>query len=358
MKHMPRLKYKILYLGRSNGTSLQRGNALKRLGHEAYLIDPHRYLPSKGFIGKIINKLIYEIGGYIFEPYVRARLFWKLKRKSFDLVWVDSGELLSARTIRSLHSHASKVINYNHDDPFGERDGKRFELYRKAVSEYDLLVVVRRPNVDEAIKAGAKHVVHVYRPADEVCHAPIFISEQERTRWVNNVVFIGTWMPERGPFMARLLELGVPLKIYGDRWQKAGEWPILKQAWAGTNLVGADYVKAIQCAKVSLGLLSKGNRDLHTTRSAEIPYIGSVLCAERTSEHESMYRENEEAVFWSTPEECAEKCFWLLDNPEVRDRIAKAGRERCIKNGMLNEVVAKQILDAVMKQDLGARYEG
>jgi len=74
---------------------------------------------------------------------------------------------------------------------------------------------------------------------------------------------------------------------------------------------------------------------------------GSVLCAERTEEHLAMYKEDEEAVFWDTPEECAQKCFALLANEERRQRIAEAGRERCISNGTLNEPVMERILDAL-----------
>lgn len=338
----------ILYLGSAHGTSQHRANALRRLGHRVHQVDPYIFLPRKGIAGKIIFKLIYGFGGGIFDGYVRTRLHSLVSEKAFDIVWVNSGELFGAKTLRALKPLTEKIINYNNDDPFGTRDGMRFRLYREAVPEYDLMVVLRNVNVAEARIAKARNILRVNFSADEACHAPITMNEQDLKQWGNDVVFVGTWMPERGPFCARLLELGVPLKIYGDRWQKAREWPALKNAWAGPNLVGTDYVKAIQCAKVSLGLLSKGNRDLHTTRTAEIPYIGGVLCAERTTEHRDLYRENEEAVFWESPGECAEKCLWLLRNPEMRERIAKAGRERCIANGMLNEVVTQKILDAAL----------
>jgi hypothetical protein len=114
--------------------------------------------------------------------------------------------------------------------------------------------------------------------------------------------------------------------------------------------VGDDYVKAIKAAKMCIGLVSKGNRDLHTSRSAEIPYIGSLLCAERTVEHMAMYREDKEAVFWSTVEECAEKCFSLLKNESKRHAIAQAGRERCIRSGYLNEPIMETILKALLKR--------
>jgi spore maturation protein CgeB len=155
-------------------------------------------------------------------------------------------------------------------------------------------------------------------------------------------------MPERGPFLAALIRLGVPLTIYGDRWHKAKEWKTLRPYWRGPGLRNDDdYASAVQAAKICLGLLSKGNRDLSTTRSFEIPLLGGVLCAERTSEHLQLYREDEDAVFWSSPEECAQKCMQLLNDEERRQRIANNGRERCVHNQTTNEHVLTQILDVL-----------
>ncbi len=287
------------------------------------------------------------------EPYIRRHLTRAIKGRSFDIAWVDQGVLLGPSIVKRLKDLAPLVINYNVDDPFPsvDPDKRRFSLYRKAVPVYDMIVVVRPENVAEAYEAGARKVLHVYRSADEVAHAPLRLTSEEEKRWESEVVFIGTWMPERGSFLARLMDLGAPLAIYGNRWEKAREWPILRSAWRGPGFFGSDYVKAIQGAKICLGLLSKGNRDLHTQRSVEIPFIGGVFCAERTTEHEAMYEDVKEAVFWSTPDECAEKIFWLLKNPEIRSQIASAGRERCIKNGKLNEVILKYILINVMKTD-------
>ena len=208
---------------------------------------------------------------------------------------MNHGELLGPSTIVRLKSLAPRVINYNIEDPFSDPYKERFSLYRKALPAYDLVVVMRAENVTEAYTAGARKVLRVYMSADEVAHAPLPLTPEDNAQWASEVSFIGTWLPERGPLLAKLLALGVPPKVYGDRWRKAKEWPILNRAWAGPGLQGKDYVKGIQYAKVCLGLLSKGTRDLYTTRSVEIPYIGSVLCAERTFEHEAMYQEGKEA---------------------------------------------------------------
>lgn len=341
-------RMRILYLGVDDGTSFHRAQALRRLGHDVEILDPWSFLPENQLTDRVLDKLVFEGGAGALELYIRPLLSRAIEGRAFDIVWVDQGKLLGPSTVRRLKELAPFVINYNADDPFpsGDPNKRRFSLYRKAVPVYDLIVVARDRNVKEAYAAGARKVLRVYMSADEVAHAPFPLTQEDEERWASVVSFIGTWMPERGPFLARLLELGVPLTIYGPHWQKAREWPVLRSACRGPGISGSDYVKAIQCSKVCLGLLSKGNRDLHTQRSAEIPYIGTIFCAERTFEHEAMYEDGEEAVFWSTAEECAEKIFWLQKKPPgERSRIAKAGRERCIKNGLLNEVVMKTVLD-------------
>jgi hypothetical protein len=163
-------------------------------------------------------------------------------------------------------------------------------------------------------------------------------------------LFIGTAFPERGSFMAELLRRRLPLAIYGNRWQRLKEWPLLKQVWRGPGISDDDhYARAIAGAKVCLGLLSKENRDLHTQRSMEIPSLGGALCAERTSEHESLYTGGKEALFWSDPAECAARCEELLTNERLRRSIACAGHARFLANGWTNERVAREVLSDALR---------
>jgi spore maturation protein CgeB len=334
----------VLYIGNGHGTSWHRALALERIGCKIFVIDTATLLPQ----GRFVDVLTWHTGGLFLESFVRRNILAKIPQQSFDLVYVDCGELIGPLTVLELKKRFGTVVNYNIDDPFGARDGRRFRLYLRSVPFYDLIVVVRDCNVSEALDRGASTVLRVHRAADEVAHAPRHMSEHDHQRWATEVAFIGTWMPERGGFMARLVELGVPLSIYGDRWQKAPEWPILRSVWRGGAVFEDDYAKAIQGAKVNLGLLSKGNRDLTTTRSFEIPYMRGVLCAERTTEHTRLYKEDEEAVFWSSPEECAAKCMQLLKDEQRRKRLAIKGRRRCLKNKTTNEAVLAQILDKAL----------
>ncbi|MDE2430181.1 MAG: glycosyltransferase family 1 protein [Burkholderiales bacterium] len=334
----------ILYIAAMPGTSVDRGNAMRRIGHTVTQLDPRSFLPKTAWV----DRITWKAGGQFFAPWLRNGIQNAIGKKTFDLTYIDNGEWASPMVLKYLKTISKLVINYNIDDPTGPRDGPRFKAYRQAVPYYDLLVVVRNENISELLALGAKRVIRDFRSADEVVHAPRIITQEIKEKWQSEVLFLGTWMPERGPFLAELAAQGIPLTIIGDNWQKAKEWPILKKYFKQKSAHGDDYAYAIQCAKVNIGLLSKGNRDLHTTRSLEIPSLGGLFCAERTSEHLAMYTEGTEALFWSTPSECAEKIKWALANNQARTDIANAGRIRYLQNDYQNEIVVKKILDAAI----------
>jgi len=334
---------RVLYLGATNGTSLQRAGALTRLGHSVRLIDPASFVPK----GRLKARLHYETGGILCSRHVGRSILSGISGDRFDLIWVCGGQYVDRRLVETLR-RLGPVVNYNNDDPYGRRDRGSWRTYLGAVPAYDLVVVVREPNVAEARARGARNVLCVVRSADEVAHRPRTLTPQDHTRFDSDVLFLGTAMPERGPFLAQMIRRGVPLTIRGNGYQKRKEWPILQSAWKGPGLAEPDdYSRAIQCAKICLGLVSEGNRDLHTQRSLEIPSLGGLFCGKRTIDHQRMYREHEEAAFWETPDECAEVCFRLLDDETRRREMAARGRQRFLANGHTNERTLKHILNEV-----------
>jgi spore maturation protein CgeB len=337
----------ILYLGPDSGTSRHRANALRRLGHNVVQLDPGCYSPQNPFL----SKLHWESGSLLFQRSVSNRLLHdinSLREVRFDLTWVNGGRMVSPRVVREL-KRFGPVVNFTADNPFGTRDRFAWLLYRKAAPYYDLIVVPRQRNIAEGYSLGAKRMLWRYQSADEVAHAPRVLTAEDHARWDSEVAFIGTWFPERGPFVVELLKRDIPLTIYGNRWQKAREWPLIRRVWKGPGIFDDDdYARAIQCSKVCLGLLSKGNHDLHTNRTFEIPAVGGLLCAERTSHHTALYCEGVEAVFWQDAEECAKVCWQLLKNPDRTQEIAWRGHQRCLVNNRYNEPLLLSILSEVI----------
>jgi spore maturation protein CgeB len=348
--------YKILYVGAPAGTAQMRADALRRLGCQVEQVDPLQAMARCFAHFPWAFDQEWRIGYQFSAALIAAGLPAVLRARNFsgaDLCWVDNGERLNAKAVRFLKTIAP-VILFNHDDPTGTRDGYRFSTLKKALRYYDLVALVREQNIVEARALGATHLWLSGMSYDEIRHAPPEPDWIDMPNYVSEVAFVGTHIPgeQRDEFIYQLIKRGVPLAIWGARWQRSRYWDALKAHYRGEELLGLSYVAALRGAKVCLGLLSKGNRDEITTRSYEIPYAGGLLCAERTDAHLKLYQEDREAVFFSSVDECAEKCLTLLQDDAKREQIRQAGMSRVRSSRVGHEDRLRDILQEARRLQL------
>jgi hypothetical protein len=196
---------------------------------------------------------------------------------------------------------------------------------------------------------GARKVLRVLMSYDEMTHRPAYAATAAGTGPEPVVSFIGTLIAgeSRDDFLVELLQAGLPLRLIGNSWQRSRHWPLLRQIHLGPGISGTAYAQALGSAAVTLGLLSHGNRDLITTRSLEAPACGALFCAERTSEHQLLYEQGQEALFWSSTAECIEICQQLLDQPQRGEAIRQAALGQVRRLGVGNEDICRQILAVI-----------
>jgi spore maturation protein CgeB len=331
---------RLLYIAARTGNAELQRRALERLGHEVVAIDPFGALP-----GPFLSRWHYQTGGRFLAgrvaDYIRART----PPGRFDVALVDQGEVLDRAGADWLGAIARRTVLMCKDNPFSGRDGARFRLLLQALPSYDLFVTFRESSAEAALRAGARQVRRIFFMADEVAHRLRPAEEP----FAQEIAFVGAWMPERGPFFRRLLDRGLPVHIFGARWDRDPAFRRLRGAVTLGALGSEDYAKTIARSRICIGLCSKGNLDLHTSRSLEIPSIGRLLCAERTADHLALYEDGVEAVFWDDAEQCADLCQALLADPERVERIAAAGHARALANGHFNEPVLTDILQQALR---------
>lgn len=343
------MTYSVLYLGddQVGCNSSLRADALRRLGCQVTTLNPLSLVGG----GRWQSFLGYRTG----YRFLQRRLLWALKAKISDnmqnpytLVWVNGGELLGTSVLKWLHlSLNSRIILYQNDDPTGHRDGNRFLSLQAAIPFYDLCVLLRSETALEVLAMGARRVLRVFSAFDEVFQTLAYLAPQQTADPF--VFFIGTLIPgeQRDGFLLALLNAGLPMRLIGNNWHRSRQWPLLVRIYQGPGITGVAYAKTIESAAVSLGLLSHLNRDLITQRSVETPAYGGLLCAERTSEHQLLYEDGHEAVFWSSPDECIEQCRQLLEDFPQNQAIRGAGLQQVHRLGVGNEDICRQILAAL-----------
>ena len=347
MKPLPQ---SILYFGdnSSASTSRHRADALRRLGCKVTIVDPQALIRPRHPWQVFLD---YRTGyRWLQRRLLKGIQAWvSVTEVSPDLIWIDSGELYGPAVMSWLGRRfsASPIILYNVDDPTGFRDALRFQSLLASIPFFTLCVFVRAETALEALALGASKVLLVHRSYDEIHHTPQASAAPEDVQPV--VSFIGTLIPgePRDAFLLALLQAGLPLKLIGNRWQRSPHWPLLRSIYQGPSCAGTAYSQALGSAAVTLGLLSHQNRDLITTRSLEAPACGGLLCAERTSEHQLLYEEGLEAVFWSSLGECVEQCRRLLAEPQRNASTRLAGTQQVHRLGVGNEDICRQILAAI-----------
>lgn len=336
---------RIVYIGVASGTSLHRARALERLGYSVTVVDPWSWL----------TKLPLQARAHFHTRYlgvdsiVARPLYARVRAAAPDLIWVNDGEFLGRGSLGRLRELRTPMVNYSADNPFVVAANGKWRNFLANVDMYDVVAQTFAKAAARLEQFGARRVLRVFLSADEVAHRSGPVSQEDVVQYGSSVSYVAQWSPERGPFILRLSELGVPITLWGNRWRRAKEWPRIRHLWRGPGVSSTGYRKIIQLSKISLCLLHKAAGNLHTSRSIEIPAIGTVLCAERSTEHRQLYTEGAEAVFFDSAEECAEQCKALLANEGLRRRIARGGHERAVRNNLFNEPVLASILSPLLR---------
>jgi spore maturation protein CgeB len=248
------------------------------------------------------------------------------------------------------------TVSYMIDNAFGPRRDPGWRLYMQDIPYFDLHVVQRDSNLADYRQHGARDVIKIQTAYEPTVHfpPPAGWSDAERTREVS---FIGTAYDDRPEFLTRLWrECGLRVAVSGSAvWRERLDADAVAAMYTGSELYGAAYREAVWRSKINLSFLTHSNKDEFAHKSFEIAACGGFLLAERSEGHAERFVEDEEAVFFSDFNECAEKIRRYLPDEAARARIAAAGRERAVRSGYSNDVQMAKILERLQNPASNSR---
>ena len=259
-----------------------------------------------------------------------------VRENVYDVVWIDKGNTISPQTLKYIKKQLpnATIISYSPDNMVLRHN--QSQQYLECVPLYDYIVTNKSYIIDDLKALGARNVLFVNNTFEPSFHHPYELTQDDHKELGGDVGFVGAWEEERCKSILFLADHGIKVRVFGKgKWKKYVDY--------SPNLIielktldGEDYCKALQAFKISLCFLRKMNCDQQTTRSVEIPACGGFMLAERTKEHQSLFNEGVEVEFFTTNEELLEKCRYYLKHEDKRAEVARAGRERCIKNDYSN----------------------
>lgn len=342
---------RILCIGllREGGTSRARMQAMLSLGCRVEQFDMGAYLRSA-------SRPAAELGWrFASGPAVRrinADLLAAASRfGAMDYVWVDKGLWIHPETLAAVRAATGGLLIHYTPDPQVTFQRLKSRLFLPSIPLYDVLFTTKRFELEAYRQHGARDVRLVHQSYDDGVLLPRRLSESERARFRSEVCFVGQHTDHYARLLRAVARSGARLRIWGPRW-RATLW---RNRWArgsfcGDGVWGEDYTGALGGADIALCLLSKRYPETTTTRTFEIPACGTFMLAERTDDHCALFEEGNEAEFFADEAELLDKLGYYLRHAGVRERIAAAGRARCLRDGHGNRARVQAMLASLRRQ--------
>jgi len=315
----------------------QRMRALQQLGHDIVpvsLTATHRLNSWDSLQRRLLPIAAYERTLRRKAERSSAEVLQAALDQRPDVAWLEWPRLITPEAIMAIKRRlpSCRVVSFQNDNPFAARK-YAFHGWRRffeALPYYDLHLVKRESDIADYSARGAKRVELF---TDGYCEELFYPEAAAWNTGAFPLVFIGTSLDYRIGALDRLTgPLGLEIHIFGARWKRT-RLVLSRRRLLHPPATGAQYRRIVCGSKIALGFVSHSNRDDWTMRTFEVPACGTFFLAERTQAHQELYDEGQEAEFFASPEECRDKIVYYLHHDAERERIAAAGRERCLRSG-------------------------
>ena len=322
----------MLYIGDlyPGSTCLDRLRCIESFGYEIVPFDTTVYTKG-GF--RISRSIGWRFNwGPLVTVFNRALCDFAMRINEISYVWIDKGVWIWPETLDKIMKQTGGIpIHYTPDPAILFHKSRHF---LKCVPRYAALFTTKPFEVELYRKLGAQKIYLTYQSFERTRFYP----RRAEEAYISDIAFIGHYESHYGDKIRLLSSLkNLNVNIWGPGWVRHANIARWCKPYVKGNGIWADeYPKAISSAKICLGLLSKLIPETTTTRTFEIPACGAFMLAERTDEHLALFEEGKEAEFFGSGDELLDKVKYYLAHPQQRQKIAVAGRERCLKSGYSN----------------------
>lgn len=318
-----------------------------RLGYEVTCFDCKRVLlPLRSGSVHQLDFISRKINDWLMNRALKKR-FDELNP---DVVLLIKAENVFYKTLRWMKLRRSfRLINVYPDSPFSVWNGNSSVEVLRSLPLYDRFAIWSQVLMPALTSAGCREVVYFPFAYDhEIFFQGAEITDEQRTRYATDLLFVGTWDPERERILTELVCRlpSVDLAIWGGMWrEKLSPQSLLFDHVRGGSLSAQQMVKAFCAAKIVLNLLRQQNHTSHNMRTFEVPACGAFLLAERSFEQaELLFREGYSIACFTGIDELVSKVQYFLTDDEARRVVAAMGHY-CAQFFTLDRYVRQLLAD-------------
>lgn len=255
----------------------------------------------------IFNKIIFRIGFKKIYKTINIALKKKINDYKPDILFVFKGMEIFPKTLQWIKNSNVRIVNYNPDNPFifaGKGSGN--SNITPSISLYDLHFTYNletKKKIEEEYKTPTYWLPFGFEITGSIYRSASSLDE------IIKVCFVGNPDKNRAHFLKALADKGVKIDVYGSQWKRFINHMNITLC---PPVYNDELWLTLRKYRVQLNPLRIHNLDSHGMRSFEVPGIGGIMLAPRTTEHLNFFEEGTEAFFYGDNEEAFTKIKYLL----------------------------------------------
>jgi len=195
-------------------------------------------------------------------------------------------------------------------------DHWRYNETRPVWDSFNLIVTTDKNGYEKRKREGYNNILL----SQWACNN--FLYKKLNLPKIYDVSFVGRCYGKRKKFVERLKRQGIQIKTFGQGWNN------------GERISQTDLIKIYNQSKIALNISfsSKEDKIQIKGRDFEAPGCGSLLLTKDSEEIRRCFVPDEEIITYEDVNDAIEKIKYYLKNEVERERIAKNGYERAMKD--------------------------
>ena len=334
---------KILFSGYHNPNFLTiteyMENAIKGLGHDLFVFDDRQHIMPGRIRARIewLNK--FDLN------HINNKFIFLAAEKKPDIAIIAGGHRITAPTVVTLKKNGIKTVLWTIDAPLD------FQPILDVAPYYDHIVCQGTEAVELLDRAGIKGANWLPMACDPSEHRPVKLSAEEKEHYGNDVVFVGSYYPNRAELFENLSDFD--FGIWGPGWEKLEAKSKLRKCIKSSHTPPSEWLKIYSASKIVLVTHYQDPEERFPVYQAspkvfEAMTCGAFVISDNQRDVFSLFKDGEHLIRFDNPGELIEKIKYYIGHSEERERIALQGREEVLKNHTYEHRI-KKLLSVVEK---------
>jgi len=297
-------------------------SAIKALGHDLIIFDDRQHIiPGR------MRQCIQWLDQFDIQHINRKIVSLTLETKP-NIVIVTGGHRITGRTVKTLKHNGIVTVLWTIDPPLN------FQPIIDVAPFYDHIFCQGTEAIELLNHAGIKGAHWLPVACDASQQRPVELSPKEIKHYGNDVVFVGSYYPNRAELFENLT--GFDFGIWGPGWEKLDRKSKVKGCIRGAHTLPSEWLKIYSASKIVLATHYQDPENRFPVYQASPKVYEALACksfvlVDKQRDVLSLFSDGVHLVSFDDSKDLKEKLKYYLKYSDKRKRIADQGYSEVLK---------------------------